>query len=146
MAELLSLVQNKDTPNGRTVFIFGHGVWNDFEPAKTKRWIEQFDNAFLAEMPAFFADGILGTARFPRLFISPHAQSFQKMDMFHLGQNNFKAVRHAQEVMPWVRSRGYDVLGTYNLTVQSSSRDGTHTSLGSNLVKAMMVFNWLDKL
>lgn len=41
------------------------------------------------------------------------------------------------------KGRGWDTLGMFNLTVQSSSVDGTHAGMEANLVKAMVVVNWL---
>ncbi|KAL9053665.1 MAG: hypothetical protein Q9162_004616 [Coniocarpon cinnabarinum] len=80
----------------------------------------------------------------PRLWISPNAQGLHKNPFFVLGQNNIKLMTFEREMRAWLSWRGFDVLGMFNLTVQSESLDGTHANMESNLVKAMMVVNWLD--
>lgn len=82
----------------------------------------------------------------PRLWISPNAQGLHKNPFFVLGQNNIKLMSFEREMRGWLQDRGFDVLGMFNLTVQSESLDGTHASMESNLVKAMMVVNWLDSV
>jgi len=42
--------------------------------------------------------------------------------------------------------RGVEHLGTYNMSVQSNKYDGVHVDLKGNLIKAMMVLNWLNML
>lgn len=110
------------------------------------RWIEQFDEAMAAAMPSHFVDGVLGTPKFPRLFMMPHAQGPKKLEKWRLLQSNFVMQKHAQEMRPWLEKRGYDVLGTFNLTIQANSYDGTHCSFENNLVKVQMILNWLDHL
>ncbi len=41
---------------------------------------------------------------------------------------------------------GLEFLGTWNMSVQKWSRDGVHMDMKGNLVKAMMVVNWLNML
>ncbi|KAJ8611327.1 hypothetical protein MRB53_037997 [Persea americana] len=97
----VSQIVNKADPNGRDAFIFGHGGHNAFEPSKTKRWVEQFDTAMQRAMPAFFGDDIRGTTRFPRLFMLPHAGSYNKPEQYIPGQNNLVVVKHAKENYAW---------------------------------------------
>ena len=82
----------------------------------------------------------------PRLWVSPNAQGLRKLAFFTVEQNNIKLMNFEREMRAWVETRGFDSLGLFNLTVQSLSLDGTHASMESNLVKAMMVFNWLDSV
>lgn len=42
--------------------------------------------------------------------------------------------------------RGLEHLGTWNMSVQARTYDGVHLDLRGNLVKGMMVLNWLDLL
>ena len=79
-----------------------------------------------------------------RLWVSPNAQGLHKNPFFILGQNNIKLEGFERDMRAWLNQRGFDVLGIFNLTVQSESYDGTHATMESNLVKAMMVLNWLD--
>jgi hypothetical protein len=39
--------------------------------------------------------------------------------------------------------RGLEHLGTWNMSIQSNKYDGVHLDMRGNLVKAMMVINWL---
>lgn len=146
LSDFLRVFKNHDNPDGRQVFIFGHGGWNHFESSKSKRWLEQFEDEMSNAMPNFFKGGVLGTDKFPRLFVLPHASASNKNVKFIPTQNNLFIQRHAAELRLWLEQRGYDVLGTFNLTVQATSYDGMHASFENNVVKAMMVFNWLDKL
>lgn len=40
--------------------------------------------------------------------------------------------------------RGLEHLGTWNMSIQARKYDGVHLDMRGNLVKAMMVLNWLD--
>lgn len=51
----------------------------------------------------------------------------------------FEAALHQHLVF-----RHIDMLGLFNMSVQTTSSDGTHANMRTNLVKAMMVLNWLD--
>ena len=42
--------------------------------------------------------------------------------------------------------REVEILGTWNMSIQGDVRDGVHLGIGGNLVKAMMVLNWLNML
>lgn len=136
-------VESKNKPTGRDVFILGHGLWNDLEVETTMSWIEQVEDAMAEEMPGYFAPH-LDQKLFPRLFLSPSAQGEGKPDVFHGAQNNIRVMRHTHEIGEFAQARGYDHLGMYNLTVQATSPDGTHLSLENNVMKAMMVLNWLN--
>jgi len=109
-------------------------------------WVQQWENAVAAALPAYFAPGMPGSRAFPRMFMLPHAQSYEKPEKYLVGQSNLVEMRHAMEIEPWVRERGFDALGTFNLTVQAHSPDGTHANYENNLVKVQMVLNWLDML
>ena len=138
-------VENKEDPNGRNVFIMGHGVWNDLEAETTLSWLEQIEDEMGLQMPAYFDDQ-LDPKSFPRLFITPSAQGEGKPDPLVGTQNNLKLMRHTREVGNYVRNRGYEHLALYNMSVQASSPDGTHTTYENNLLKAIFVLNWLNML
>lgn len=123
----------------------GHGIWNDLEAETTMNWLEQVEDSMSRTVPDMFAPATDPMA-YPRMFITPSAQSELKPDAFHSTQNNMRLLRHTREVSQYVKARGYDHLGLYNLTVQASSPDGTHMSYENNLVKAMMILNWLSML
>lgn len=139
-----SQIRERERYDGREVYVMGHGAWNAFRVNDTIGWLDQVDAGMRDVMPALFDDA--GLARFPRLFISPNAQGEAKPRIFAGEQNNIGLQQYVRQIDPIVRARGYDHLKTYNMSVQAVSEDGTHMSMESNLIKAMMVFNWLDSL
>lgn len=44
------------------------------------------------------------------------------------------------------QKRGLEHLGTWNMSIQSNTYDGVHLDMRGNLVKGMMVLNWLALL
>lgn len=138
-------VANRDEPNGRTVFVLEHGLWNDLEVPSSMSWFEQVNDAIETYMPAY-ADPGLDQRLFPRLFISPQAQGEEKPDVFVATQNNLRLQTITRAMRAYVTERGYEHLGLFNMTVQATSTDGTHTTLEANLMKAMMVLNWLNMI
>lgn len=141
----ISQIRNKHNPNGRDVLIATNAVWNDYEPPSSMAWLEQLEGAMAREMPEFFNSN-LQPGLFPRLFITSNAQGEAKPNVFHSFQNNIRLMRHERELALYASRRGYDHLGFYNLTVQASSKDGTHADWQNNIVKGMMVLNWLNML
>lgn len=138
-----------------TVFIFGHGAWHDFELDPSQRWVSTFERTMadpsLDPKTYYKFDGpipgpILSRTSYPRLFLPPNAQGFNKEAVYIPGQNNIKLMHFERDIKAWLVHRGWDVLGMFNLTLQSVSIDGSHATMESNLVKAMMVFNWLAAL
>lgn len=139
-------IDNKLTPNGREVFIMGHGVWNSFDPEVTFQWLQQVEDAMKVQMPAFFEPAGVSIEAFPRLFLTSSAQGKLKPEWTLPVQNNIRVIKHEEVVGAYVKERGYEHLGLYNLTVQATSWDGTHGSMETELTKAMMTLNWLNML
>ena len=40
--------------------------------------------------------------------------------------------------------RGVEHIGTWNMSIQANKYDGVHMDMRENLVKGMMVLNWLN--
>ena len=78
-------------------------------------------------------------ADLPRLFITPNAAGIHKQALYIASQNNIKLMGFERQMRDWLTPRHWDMLGMFNLTVQSVSHDGTHATMESNLVKSMMV-------
>ena len=106
-----------------TAFIYGHGLWNNLEADQTFLWWEQLDATMRARAPRLFADE--DDAPVPRLFVTPSAGSPKKPEIFWAKQGNLAIARFEKEVGAWMREKGVDHLGIFNLTVQSTSPDGT---------------------
>lgn len=141
--------QLPDAPSPRDAFVLGHGGWNSFHREDTNSWLDQLLDTLYDKRPAFAdvaADADASMRDFPRLFVSPNAQGFRKARLFSGEQNNIGLQQFVHEIDGDVRARGFEHLATYNMTVQTDSWDGTHASMQANLVKAMMIFNWLDAL
>lgn len=133
-----------EPPNGREVFVFGNGAWIDFEPERSKRWLRDVESAVKTRLPAFMETK--AKHRVPKLFVTPNAQGVLKPPLFSQAQNNLAIMRMEHEMSDWTGQNGYDFLGFYNATVQAHSPDGTHGSMETNLLKAMMILNWLHAL
>ncbi|KAB8356438.1 hypothetical protein FH972_024021 [Carpinus fangiana] len=132
-------------PDGRIAFVLSHGLWNDLDFPMSMSWFEQIQDNIARYMPTY-ASPKLSQRLFPRLFISPTAQGELKPDMVVPTQNNLRLIKETSEMRKYVQARGFDHLGLYNLTVQATSPDGTHATMENNLMKAMMVLNWLNML
>jgi len=108
-------------PQRQEVFILGHGVWNSLNQTATKVWVEQVEQTLFATMPYLTEPG----AVFPRLFITPSAAQENKPQRYSKTQGNFAIKAFELGIGPWVKERGYDHLGLWNLTTQTHSPDGT---------------------
>lgn len=120
-------------------FVMGYGLWNNLNTTATKSWLAQIQSTILKRMPY-----LEFSTQFHRLFVTPSASGVDKPDRYEATQGNARLVVFEKEMGEWVTAEGMDHLGIWNLTVQNTSPDGTHAGMRSNLIKAMMVFNWLD--
>jgi hypothetical protein len=115
-------------------FIFGHGLWNNLELQKTVNWM----------------DVVLGTivnttgSDWHGLFVTPNAAGKEKPDDWIVTQGNKALMLFEEGVKLEAEKRGLEHLGTWNMSIQSNKFDGVHLDMRGNLVKAMMVLNWLS--
>jgi hypothetical protein len=115
-------------------FIFGHGLWNNLDLQKTVDWM----------------DVVLGTIRnttgsdWHGLFLTPNAAGKEKPDDWIVTQGNKALMLFEEGVSIEAGKRGLEHLGTWNMSIQSNKYDGVHLDMKGNLVKAMMVINWLS--
>lgn len=108
-------------PQKPHAFVMGHGLWNNIQANETFAWVEQVEDALKSRV-AYLAEQ---NAYFPRLFITPSAAGEEKPDGFIERQGNIALSRFEHAVGPWVIERGYDHLGSFNLTIQAYNTDGT---------------------
>ena len=113
-------------------------MWNHFEIHDTISWIEQIEKEIRPRIPLFVDS--------PRLFLTSNAQAENKPAKYVPLENNIRIQNYVHAVETFVKERGYDHLGFYNMTIQASSPDGTHASLETTLIEAQMVLNWLSLL
>ena len=65
---------------------------------------------------------------------------------WEMSQGNRALVLFEEEMSQEVKKRGLEHLGTWNMSIQANLYDGVHMDMKGNLVKAMMVSNWLNML
>jgi hypothetical protein len=86
------------------------------------------------------------TRSYPVLWLGPNAAGHLKPPGKILSEGNNALWHFTQEMGREARSRGWDSLGLYNMTIQASSWDGTGYGMGTGLVQAMAVVGWLALL
>ena len=143
--DMWDFVEHLEVPNPPKkpyAFIMGHGLWNDLEVDKTYAWVDQAIDGITKQAPYLKNH----PEQFHKLFLGPNAAGMKKPEIFVARQGNIALTKFEKAVAPFVRDRGFDFLGTWNATIQTNNPDGTHGGMRNNLLKAMMVFNWLDKI
>ncbi|KAK9460110.1 uncharacterized protein V1516DRAFT_678978 [Lipomyces oligophaga] len=128
--------------NAKVAFIYGHGLWNDLDVQATLNFLERSESGVKFAIPGFQN----GNPKYPKLFITPNAAGPRKQDSFILTQGNKPLMMFEQSMYTVLPERGFDVLGTWNMSIQSLSLDGVHCDIRGNLIKAQMLLNWLDKV
>lgn len=118
-------------------FILGHGLWNDLEIQKTIDWLDTVVGTITAAT---------GPNHWHGLFVSPNAAGREKPDEWMVTQGNKALMMFEEATRTESRKRGIDHLGTWNMSIQANMFDGVHLDMKGNLVKAMMVLNWLNLL
>ncbi|KAI0395158.1 hypothetical protein F5Y17DRAFT_474859 [Xylariaceae sp. FL0594] len=137
-------------PQARKAFVLGQGLWNDLRVEEATEWVRAVLTSIESKMEPGFGkqrkDKDSPVTSIPILLITPNAAGELKPDKFIVTQGNEALVRF-EHAMGEVASRhGIDHLGTWNMSIQARLYDGVHMDMRGNLVKAMMVLNWLDKL
>ena len=145
-------------PRRPYAFVFGHGLWNDLDLQATLDWLDLLLDTSLSQAPWLSPSSSIltssstsherqrATGFWPRLFLTPNAAGTEKPDEWILTQGNKALAIFEQECGIEVRRRGVEHLGTWNMSIQANKFDGVHVDLKGNLVKAMMVMNWLNMI
>ncbi|KAK7203218.1 hypothetical protein BZA70DRAFT_291653 [Myxozyma melibiosi] len=125
--------------SGRPVaLIYSQGHHNDLDVSATSGWITSIQRTISERMKR-------GVGR-AQLFVTPGASGPQMIDR-DLIKHGVQALQKFEIGMREIgHSKDLDVLGTWNATVQSTLIDGKHSGIKGNLLKIMMVLNWLDKV
>jgi hypothetical protein len=119
---------------GRKAFIFGHGLWSDLDLQKTVDWLDTILRAITS---------VTGSD-WEGLFVTPNAARKEKPDEWIVTQGNKALMLYEEAVGIEAGKRRIEHLGTWNMSIQSNKYDGVHLDMKGNLVKAMMVLNWLN--
>lgn len=146
---MLSAVKSKEQPGKPMAFIMHHTFWNDVNVTATVAWIDQLTQQLIDSLPylprpelsTFYPPGTKG---FPRLFVTANAAGVMKNNLYLETQNSNALARFEQSMKQHLVFRQIEMLGMYNMSVQTTSSDGTHANMRTNLLKAQMVLNWLD--
>ncbi|KAL3420478.1 hypothetical protein PVAG01_08977 [Phlyctema vagabunda] len=117
-------------------FILGHGLWSDLDLAKTVKWLDTILETIKSELGKSWKG----------LFLTPNAAGKEKPNEWILTQGNKALMIFEEEIGLRARERGLDHIGTWNMSIQATKYDGVHLDMRGNLVKAMMVLNWLSML
>jgi hypothetical protein len=123
-------------------FVFGHGLWNDLDLQAHLNWVDTLQDAMTSQLPYLAKEDAL----WPRLVVTPNAAGVKKPDEWLVSQGNKALSMYEESVRIEDGRRGIEHLGTFNMSVQANMYDGGHCDLRGNLVKAMMVMNWLNMI
>jgi hypothetical protein len=137
--ELNQLKASTSSSKGKKAFIFGHGLWSDLDMQKTKEWFDTVLHTI---------DSVAGKD-WKGLMVTPSAAGINKPKEWIVTQGNeaLMVYEDAVGLMAKERSGGrVEHLGTWNMSIQARKYDGVHLDMRGNLVKAMMVLNWLNLL
>jgi len=132
----------RDRPARPPVFILHHTHWNQIDLAATQGWLAQIDEHLRTVVP-----WLEGPLRRLSLYMTGSSGGLTKGwagDM-SVGRGDLMA-NFELGMRPHVKTLGMDFLGMWNMSAQTTQHDGTHANLGTNLLKAQMVLNWLDRL
>ncbi|KAI0439460.1 hypothetical protein F4803DRAFT_46690 [Xylaria telfairii] len=134
-------------PSSRKAFILGHGLWNNLEIDKSKAWVDEVIRAIDSKLRLRAHLRTLRQGRnMPILLLTPNAAGDKKPDEFLIAQGNKALVRFEHAMAQEAVRQRIDHLGTWNMSIQANLYDGVHMDMRGNLLKAMMVVNWLNLL
>lgn len=137
------LIMPKSEPSKPMAFIFGTGLWNDLNVTAAEIFIEQLDDLIAEHMPWTQGPGAI----YPRLFMTPSAGDERKPMQFAATQGNQAMITFEKAMELVIQKKiNFDFVGTYNMTIQARSPDGTHAGRNADLTKAMFILNWLKWL
>ncbi|OTA99125.1 hypothetical protein M426DRAFT_27803 [Hypoxylon sp. CI-4A] len=131
----------------RKAFILGHGLWNDLVVDEATDWLDFVLDTIEDKTGARTRlRGRSPRRNMPVLLVTPNAAGDKKPDEWLVSQGNKALVQFEHEMAVQAAKRRIDHLGTWNMSIQASLYDGVHLDMRGNLVKAMMVLNWLNLL
>ena len=114
--------------------VFGHGLWSNLELKKSLDWFD----AVLRVI------NDTNKKRWHGLFVTPNAAGKEKPDDWIVTQGNKALMLFEEAIAIEAGKRGIEHLGTWNMSIQSNKYDGVHLDMKGNLVKTMMLMNWLN--
>ncbi|KAK9452883.1 hypothetical protein V1511DRAFT_463726 [Dipodascopsis uninucleata] len=138
--QLTSLLSSADKyDDGRPIaVIYGAGQNSKFDAEYTASWLNNLHNTIKSHT-------LSSDFKIFELFVTPGSTGHQ-VDGFNTLRMDMRAAKNFEiKMMEQTSNTTIDVLGTWNSTVQTSfSSSGLRSGLSTNLLKSMMVLNWLD--
>ncbi|KAK9477044.1 hypothetical protein V1514DRAFT_334995 [Lipomyces japonicus] len=118
--------------------VYSQGHHNDLDVQATAGWLTSIERTISEALPRH-----VGRAQ---LFVTPGSAGPNMIDQDAIkhGTKALQLFEHGMVDLLAARS-DIDVLGTWNATVQTTLQDGKHLDLRGNLLKIMMILNWLDR-
>lgn len=120
----------------KKAIILGHGLWSNLELQKSLNWLDTVLHTTSATIQSPWHG----------LFVTPNASGREKPDEWIVTQGNKALMLYEEAMRVEVGKRGLEHLGTWNMSIQANKFDGVHLDMKGNLVKAMMVMNWLNMI
>ncbi|KAI0838320.1 hypothetical protein F5Y06DRAFT_287403 [Hypoxylon sp. FL0890] len=134
-------------PSQRKAFILGHGLWSNLEVGQTLNWLDTVLNIIESKTGSRMRlRGRSPRRNLPVLLMTPNAAGDKKPDEWIVSQGNKALVQFEHAMAVEAAKRRIDHLGTWNMSIQATMYDGVHMDMRGNLLKAMMVLNWLNLL
>ncbi|KAK9466049.1 hypothetical protein V1512DRAFT_264618 [Lipomyces arxii] len=134
---LLADSLKRHTSDKPVAIVYGQGHHNNLDPVVTGKWLDTIMETVSENLPTYAGQA--------HLFVTPSAAGPDMYDVDVLKHGHKPIVLFESGMMPVTKARGIDILGTVNMTLQTTLTDGKHADIKTNLLKAMMVLNWLDQ-
>ncbi|KAK9454851.1 hypothetical protein V1511DRAFT_459899 [Dipodascopsis uninucleata] len=138
LANLGDAISNRAEEETRPIaFIYSQGHHNDLDVQATSGWLTSIQRSISERLPR--------SVKRAQLFVTPGAAgpNMIDQDLLHHGVKALHLFETSmRELGP---QKDVDVLGVWNATVQTTLDDGKHSGIRGNLLKIMMILNWLDK-
>ncbi|KAI1449028.1 hypothetical protein F5Y02DRAFT_414290 [Annulohypoxylon stygium] len=134
-------------PSQPKAFILGHGLWNNLDVDQAVNWLDVVLGTIELKTGARMRlRGRSPRKNLPILLMTPNAAGEKKPDEWIVSQGNKALIRFEHAMAAHAANRRVDHLGTWNMSIQATLYDGVHMDMRGNLLKAMMVLNWLNLL
>ncbi|KAI0883683.1 uncharacterized protein GGS22DRAFT_194942 [Annulohypoxylon maeteangense] len=134
-------------PSQLKAFVLGHGLWNNLDVDQAVNWLDLVLDTIESKTGARMRlRGRSPRKNLPILLMTPNAAGEKKPDEWIVSQGNKALVRFEHAMAVHAAKKRVDHLGTWNMSIQATLYDGVHMDMRGNLLKAMMVLNWLNLL
>lgn len=124
------------------VFLVHHTHWNKIDLNATRDWLAQINDQLQDKVP--WLDGLL-----KKLYLYMTASAGGLTSAYGVTVSMGSRVEVANfelKMRDEAREMGIDFLGLWNMSAQTLQTDAVHSTLRTNLLKAQMALNWMDRL